>query len=107
MSVYKYEIPIPDYDGRNVFFQELYIENNFCPTKEEVIGVLTKLHCADSQFEDYLGGWKKAIDSVDSCIEFPILSGSKVQSSRATIVKYFSKKIVEKITVNKLFIQEI
>lgn len=36
MALYRYTIPITDYYGEEVFFQNLYFEKNSCPTFTEV-----------------------------------------------------------------------
>lgn len=41
MSIYKISIPVSDYYGEKVFFQEVYFEGNNCPTYQRLVDFLT------------------------------------------------------------------
>jgi hypothetical protein len=73
MTIYKLEIPIPDYDKDNIFMQPLYFEGEHEPSKEEVLDLLWELDDNSRHSTDYDGLWMDCLLSIDSVNEFPDL----------------------------------
>ena len=73
--IYRFDIPISNYEGDAVFFKHIYIESNHSPDKDDLVKLLTKLNDNYLQFPEYLGEEKEALDIVQSCKDIPYLGG--------------------------------
>ncbi len=63
-SVVVIEIPVPNYYGDGIFYQQLLF--NHSPTKEYVIEVLERLHKESLEYVQYDNGWVECIKTVKS-----------------------------------------
>ena len=61
------EIPTPNYEGNDIFFQRLHFDKS--PTKEIVLNVLKIFHEQDKDNPIYNGDWKHCIESVEQVID--------------------------------------
>ena len=77
----KISIPIRNYYGDGVFYQDIYFETDHSPTKEEVLEYLQSQHDQDSQYEEYLGDWQDCINSVNASEDWPVVGGQKIGSN--------------------------
>jgi len=86
LNLYKFEIPIPDYEGKDVFYQCVYFQSQRCPTQEQVIEYAKKQHEIEMELypEEYDYSWDHVRKSVEKCKDFPILSGNCVQRNGYT-----------------------
>jgi hypothetical protein len=79
--VFQFTIPINDYYGKSVFFQEIYFIGEQCPTMEEVKNQLKKMADEEEkeaiehpEFGPYLHCWQECLEILSLVKEFPKLS---------------------------------
>jgi hypothetical protein len=89
MTIYKLEIPVPDYDKDNVFMQPLYFEGEHEPSKEEVLHVLWKLDEDHRESSEYDGLWMDCLLTLDSTKEFPDLQNPFIKCETANALLGF------------------
>jgi hypothetical protein len=89
MTLYKLEIPIPDYDKDNIFMQPLYFEGMHEPTREEVIDLLHDLNDEHRDSSEYDGLWMDCLLSIDSTEEFPDTKTPFVQCETTNSLRGF------------------
>lgn len=73
--LYRYEIPIINYCGDGIFYQNLFIWSENFPTKEEVIAAAEKFHERDSKYPEYTGNWREVVGVLENS-DFPLLCGN-------------------------------
>lgn len=94
MPLYKIEIPVSDYYGEEVFFQEFFFECEKCPTKEQVVGFLKELEKEELSDPGYLGTSvaKECLESIagiTSIDEWPDLHSYLVLTNVRTMTPKF------------------
>ena len=85
--LYCFEIPIIGYELDSIYNQQVFIEAEQCPTKDELLHLLESLHSQDSQYAGYFDCWKQCIESVNKVEEFPQLADHIVETNSFTEVK--------------------
>lgn len=66
MRIYKLEVPVTNYRGDSVFFQEFFFFQETTPTKDQAIKLLEKAR--DEHFADFA----EELEVIKSCQEFPM-----------------------------------
>ena len=82
-NLYRLTIPISNYYGEEVFFQNYYFEGKKSPTKEEVLQTLLDQDKKYSEDPEYFGAEIEAAEMVASIpdCDFPQLYGSLIMTN--------------------------
>jgi hypothetical protein len=101
MTLYKLEIPVPDYDKDQVFMQPLYFDGEHEPSKEEVLDILWNLDESHRESTEYDGLWLDCLLTIESTKDFPDLQNPFIQCETSNALTGFI--MLSEVIPNRLY----
>lgn len=71
-------IPVLDYCGDGIAYQNIYFDCEKSPTKDQVLSYLKELHDRDKVYPEYLGDWQDCIQSVEAITEWKEVGNTRL-----------------------------